>query len=125
MEIKSHRLGAYVYGFLSGLGLILIIWGLASIIALPSTNAALYISIILFGVALFAIGSCREAYLRGSLSPQPSVPNKTSTTRNRSATSLKPAAEADTGTARQVRRYPVETQTQEAVLYEEEQQTAI
>lgn len=125
MEIKSHRLGAYVYGFLSGLGLILIIWGLASIIALPSTNSTIYIGIVLFGVTLFASGSCREAYLRGSLSPQPSIPEKASTTRNRSATSLKPNTQPETATTRQIRKYPVETQTQEAVLYEEEQQTEI
>jgi len=61
-------MGAYIYGFLSGVGLILIIWGLASITILPSRYLMMNISLTLFGVVLFACGSCREAYLRGNLS---------------------------------------------------------
>ena len=65
--IKHHRLGAFIYGFLSGTGLIMIIWGLASVTMLPSTNLLTNVGLTLFGVVLFACGSCREAYLRGSL----------------------------------------------------------
>jgi hypothetical protein len=81
-QISSHRLGAYIYGFLSGMGLVMVIWGLASISMLPSTYLMLNIGIILFGVSLFACGSSREAYLRGNLSslPEANIPAK----RNRS-----------------------------------------
>lgn len=71
-DVKNHRMGAYIYGFLSGVGLILIIWGLASIAMLPSGHLMMNIGLTLFGVAVFACGSCREAYLRGNLS----VPSK-------------------------------------------------
>jgi len=67
-NVKNHRMGAYIYGFLSGVGLILIIWGLASIAMLPSGHLMMNIGLTLFGVAVFACGSCREAYLRGNLS---------------------------------------------------------
>jgi hypothetical protein len=67
-QISNHRLGAFVYGFVSGVGLIMVIWGLASITTLPSTNLMMNIGLVMFGVALFAGGSCREAYLRGNLS---------------------------------------------------------
>ena len=66
-DISHHRLGAYVYGFLSGIGLTLLTWGAASISWFPSRNAAEFIAITLFGVFLLAFGGCREAYLRGSL----------------------------------------------------------
>jgi hypothetical protein len=69
-DIANHRLGAFVYGFLSGVGLILIIWGVASIVLLPSRNFMLSIGLTLLGVGLFAGGSCREAYLRSDL-PRP------------------------------------------------------
>ncbi len=49
----------------------MIIWGLASIAMLPSTNLIMNIGLVLFGVILFAGGSCREAYLRGNLSMLP------------------------------------------------------
>ena len=67
-EIENHRLGAFIYGFLSGVGIIMIIWGLASIAMLPSTHLITNIALAFFGVALFAGGSCREAYIRGNLS---------------------------------------------------------
>lgn len=67
-EIKNHRLGAYIYGFLSGVGLLMIIWGLASVAILPSAYLMTNVGLILFGVALFAGGACREAFLRGNLS---------------------------------------------------------
>jgi hypothetical protein len=69
-QISYHRLGAFIYGFLCGIGLVMIIWGLASIAMLPSANL-MSIILILFGVVLFASGSCREAYLRGNLSMPP------------------------------------------------------
>ena len=72
-QISNHRMGAYVYGFLSGVGLIMIIWGLASIASLPSTNLWMNVGLVLFGVALLACGSCREAYLRGNLSAIPAT----------------------------------------------------
>lgn len=65
--IKHHRLGAFIYGFLCGTGLIMIIWGLASVTMLPSTNLLTNVGLTLLGVVLFAGGSCREAYIRGSL----------------------------------------------------------
>ena len=67
-EIENHRLGAFIYGFLSGVGIIMIIWGLASIAMLPSTHLLTSIGLAFFGVALFAGGGCREAYIRGNLS---------------------------------------------------------
>jgi len=69
-DLANHRLGAYVYGFLSGVGLMLIIWGVASIVLLPSRNFMLSIGLTLLGVGLFAGGSCREADLRSDL-PRP------------------------------------------------------
>jgi O-antigen/teichoic acid export membrane protein len=67
-DVSNHRLGAYVYGFLSGAGLTLLVWGVALISWFPSRNATESIALTLFGVFLFAFGGCREAYLRGSLS---------------------------------------------------------
>ena len=66
-EIAKHRLGAFIYGFLGGLGLMLTAWGLSSIVMMHSTNLMLNIGLTLFGVALFSGGCCREAYLRGGL----------------------------------------------------------
>jgi hypothetical protein len=65
--IKDHRLGAFIYGFLSGSGLSMIIVGLASIVVLPNLNLTMNIGLTTIGVLLFACGSCCEAYLRGSL----------------------------------------------------------
>lgn len=65
--IKAHRMGAFIYGFLSGSGLTMVICGLASIVVLPSLNMMTNIGLTLIGVLLFASGSCCEAYLRGSL----------------------------------------------------------
>lgn len=70
-QISDHRLGAFMYGFISGTGLIMIIWGLATITMLPSANLMMNIGLVLFGVTLLAVGSCREAYLRGNLSVLP------------------------------------------------------
>jgi len=70
--IKDHRLGAFIYGVLSGSGLVMIICGLASIIVLPSLNLVINIGLTTIGFLLFASGSCCEAYLRGSLA----VPSK-------------------------------------------------
>ena len=66
-EVSNHRLGAFLYGFLSGLGLMLIIAGLNSIIIMHSTNSLSNLGLTFFGVALFSGGCCREAYLRGNL----------------------------------------------------------
>jgi len=66
-DIANHRLGAFVYGFLGGLGLMLIIWGLNSIIMMHSVNSLSNLGITFFGVALFSAGCCREAFLRGGL----------------------------------------------------------
>jgi len=65
--IKEHRLGAFIYGFLCGSGLIMFICGLASIVILPSLNSMINIGLTVIGASLFASGSCCEAYLRGSL----------------------------------------------------------
>jgi hypothetical protein len=70
-RISDHRLGAFIYGFVSGIGLLMIIWGLASIAMLPSANLMMNIGLVLFGVTLLACGGCREAYLRGNLSAIP------------------------------------------------------
>ncbi len=67
-DVSSHRLGAYLYGLLSGIGLTLLLWGVASISYFPSRNVSAFAAIILLGVSLLAFGGCREAYLRGSLS---------------------------------------------------------
>ncbi len=67
-DIANHRLGAFIYGFLGGLGLMLIVWGLNSIVLMHSVNLMINIGLTLFGVALFSGGCCREAYLRGNLS---------------------------------------------------------
>lgn len=72
-DLVNHRLGAFIYGFLCGVGLILIIWGVASIAMLPSGTLLTSISLTLFGVALFAVGSVREAYLREMLSMESKV----------------------------------------------------
>ncbi len=65
--IKDHRLGAFIYGFLCGSGLIMFICGLASIVVFPSLNLMINIGLTVIGALLFASGSCCEAYLRGSL----------------------------------------------------------
>lgn len=84
-DTKNHRLGAYIYGFLSGVGLILIIWGLASIAMLPSRYLMINIGLTLFGVVLFSCGSCREAYLRGNMSVPTKIYKNTQKTRQETA----------------------------------------
>jgi len=133
-DIKNHRLGAFVYGFISGLGLVLIIWGLASLIALPSRSAITYIGLTMFGVLLFATGSCREAYLRGSLSLQQTASSSFPTTRGKStsprtskqlrtkATEYEKSSELNSLTTEQIRDYPFGTQTHENDIHEHEQQ---
>lgn len=133
-DIKNHRLGAFVYGFLSGLGLVLIIWGLASLIALPSRSAIMYIGLTMFGVLLFATGSCREAYLRGSLSLQQTASSSFPTTRGKltsprtskqlqkKAREYEKSSELNSLTTEQIREYPFGTQTHEDDIDEHEQQ---
>ena len=65
--IKAHRLGAFIYGFLCGSGLVMVICGFASIVMLPSLNLMINVGLTVIGALLFASGSCSEAYLRGSL----------------------------------------------------------
>jgi len=114
-EINDHRLGAFVYGFLSGLGLILIMWGVASISWMPSRNPTMFIGIILFGVILFSVGSCREAYLRGSLSLQPSTKKTPQSTRKETTYSSPMLKE-------QNQEQVLGTETREVVIYEQERQ---
>ena len=66
-------MGAFVYGFLSGLGLVMVMWGVASIAVLPLRSSTASILLILLGVGFFAFGVCREAYLRGYLLDSPRV----------------------------------------------------
>ena len=75
-------MGAYIYGFLTGIGLILIIWGLASITMLPSRYLMMNIGLTLFGVVLLACGSSREAYLRGNLSAPTQIYENTQNNRH-------------------------------------------
>lgn len=84
-EIENHRLGAFIYGFLSGVGIIMIIWGLASIAMLPSTHLMTNIGLTFFGVTLFVGGSCREAYIRGNLSMSSEVYRRTQSKRSDAA----------------------------------------
>lgn len=129
-EIRNHRLGAFFYGFISGLGLILVMWGLTSIVTLSSRSTTLYISLTLSGVLLFAGSCCREAYIRGSLSTQPNNREK-ATQQTRTARSAKSTkwsqAEASAHpvhqepvTAEQIREYPVDTEIDGTSIYEQE-----
>ena len=129
-EIRNHRLGAFLYGFMGGLGLILIIWGLTSIISLPSRSTTLYLSLTLFGVLLFASSCCREAYIRGCLSVQTNF-RETATTQTQPAESSKPTkwprTEATVNpvhqepvTTEQIREYPVGTEVEEPSAYVQE-----
>ncbi len=133
-DIKNHRLGAFVYGFLSGLGLVLVFWGLASLIVLPSRSSTVYIGLILFGVLLFAAGTCREAYLRGSLSIQPTTTSRDYTPRAqpmraRAPKTLKqshaePTVDEKTTqpsvlTSEQIREYPTEARNLEQDMQEQ------
>ena len=86
-KVNDHRLGAFVYGFLSGLGFILIVWGVASISWMPSRSPTIFVGITLFGVVLLSVGSCREAYLRGSLSLQLSTIKATKSSRQKATDS--------------------------------------
>ena len=95
MDVSNHRLGAYVYGFLSGIGLTMLIWGVASISLFPRNTTGL-VAITLLGAFMLAFGGCREAYLRGRLS----------TARVPAVVKRKEA--------------PVQTKTEELVLYEQE-----
>ena len=92
-QISNHRMGAYVYGFLSGVGLIMIIWGLASIASLPSTNLLMNVGLVLFGVTLLAVGSCREAYLQGNLSTIPAADINTKHSRSPQPSIASPVSE--------------------------------
>ena len=139
-KIENHRLSAFIHGLLSGLGLILIIWGLSSIASPASSSTNIYVGLILFGVLMFVAGGFREAYIWGSFSAQPITQKKTPTKRTQPAVSSKPTSQphqAETPaqttpqaqtdlnreTTEQIREYPVEIQTREAVIYEQERQT--
>lgn len=69
-EIENNRISAFVDGLFSGLGMILIIWGLASLSSLPS-NPAVSITLFLVGGSAFAIGGFREAFMWGRFSVRP------------------------------------------------------
>lgn len=123
---------------MSGLGFIIILWGLSSVVALPSSSAITYIAPILFGVLLFTFGSCREAYLRGGLSVQLTTLEKSPTTQTLHSKSSKPTGQSLAGittqpvhqeptdlnqtTTEQIREYPLEMETHEAAVHEQEQQ---
>lgn len=98
-EISNHRKGAYLYGFLSGIGLTMLTWGIASVIGSSAPNLATFMALNLFGISLLAFGSCREAYLRGILSV------------------------ASPSAADRSQKAPVATNAQESVLCEQEQPT--
>ncbi len=135
---KQHRLSAFVNGFLSGLGLLLIIWGLISVVSFNPRNATVYIGLILFGVLMFVSGGLREAYTWGKFSAQPNLYEKAPLTRTRP---LKPSR--DTGqpqqtqaTSEALHQKPTtppqvtteqiidpEAQAHEAVVCEQEKQT--
>ena len=81
----------------------------------------LYIGVTLLGVLLFAGGSCREAYIRGSLSVQPSIYEKVPRKQTRPAAATKPSKQLQTETKEQIKEYPIETEPQETFVYEQEQ----
>jgi len=130
-KIEKHRLSAFINGLLSGLGLILILWGLSSIVTLSSSGATVYIGTILFGIFIFVGGGLREAYIWGRFSMQPSIQKKTPTTRTHPVASSKPrvqpqqtrTTDQDHVTTEQITEYPVGTQTRETTVYEQETQT--
>lgn len=138
-KIEKHRLSAFINGLLSGLGLILILWGLSSIVTLPSSSATVYIGTILFGVFIFVGGGLREAYIWGRFSAQPTIRKKTPTKRIQPTASSKPTGQPQQTrptvqaapqektdmnqvTTEQITEYPIETQTREAAAYEQEKQ---
>ena len=138
-EAERHRLSAFVNGFLSGLGLILIIWGLASLVYSAARNASIYTGLILFGVSMFAGGGFREAYLWGRFSAQPGIKDKVPTKRTQPTAPSKPpeqlrkiapnptASQGQTDPDRltevQIIGHPTETPVQETGHHPEEQQT--
>jgi hypothetical protein len=123
-KIEKHRLNAFINGLLSGLGLILILWGLSSIVTLPSTSVTVYIGTILFGVSIFMSGGLREAYVWGRFSMQLSIRRKTPATQTKSLIPSKPKAQPQqTMTTEQMTEYPVGTQTRGTAVYEQESPT--
>lgn len=122
-----------MYGFMSGFGLILIVWGLTSITSLPSGNTGLSIGFALLGVLLFAYGSCREAYLRGGISMQvktrtrnaPSTRQieQTQTEKAISQTSRQEQSGFDGLTSEQIKGNNVGPSEQEYATSEQENQT--
>jgi hypothetical protein len=117
-EIKNHRLGAFIYGFIGGLGLVLMIWGLAFITMQPSTSVLSNIGLIFLGLFLFAGGCCREAYLRGSLSVQSSVSARSLKKRvlpTMSTINEQKQNDVDQLTTEQISDYPIETEVDEVV----------
>lgn len=139
IEAERHRLSAFVNGFLSGLGLILIIWGLASLVYSAARNASVYTGLILFGVAMFAGGGFREAYLWGKFSAQLGIKDKIPTKRTQPAAPSKPPeqprkmapnptasqgqADPNRLTEEQIIEHPAETPAQETAHHPQEQQT--
>jgi len=101
-DVSNHRLGAYIYGFLSGAGLTMLVWGVASFSWLPTRSTTAFATLIFSGVFLLAFGGSREAYLRGSLS----------TAQNASASAEREKPLGETG-------------TKELVLYEQETQDKV
>lgn len=138
--IEKNRLTAFVDGFLGGLGFVLIVWGLASIITLPATSANVYIGLILLGVSMFAGGTCHQAYAWGRISVQPNLQTKVLTPQTQPVADSESTAEPlgkyvepqvtsqeqmdlNKPTTEETIEYPVETQTHEALVYEEEKKT--
>lgn len=127
-EIENHRLSAFVDGLFCGLGMILIIWGLASLSAITS-NPAVSITLFLVGGSAFAIGGFREAFMWGRFSVRPSKQTgnmrgyklKSNPITAESSTLIRRREQQNVGrvTEEQIANYPSEKQSTEIAAYSE------
>jgi len=108
----NDKLSTFVDGFLGGLGLVLIMWGFASIVMLPFRSANIYVGMILFGVISFAGGLLREAYQWGKISGEPKKSLKPSITPRLAASHSVEEPQCIEATEEHIKNTPVETQNE-------------
>lgn len=129
---ERDRINGFINGSLSGLGITLVIWGLASLGSSPSIATG-SINLALLGVLALVGGVFREAYTWGRFSthrtihgklprehPHPSTSRNVVLLQTRTQIPAKKPISIDHLTPAQTKEYPVGIQTKKTVVYQQE-----
>lgn len=128
---ERDRINGFINGFLSGLGMTLVVCGLASLVSTPSV-ATFSINLAILGVLALIGGVFREAYTWGRFSTRQTIYRKHSADQPHSSTSPNaalPHTRTQIPTKRpinighltpaQIKESPVGIQTKNAVAYQQ------